>query len=150
MAQVIATWFLTQATMASILGDWFFIKEDYSDDFCNVYKGDGHNLFGKMCGKQLTESKPIVQALQGMILTNLALSILLFFTTITKPTMVLYKLATSVVIMILGIIVVALWHTTNKGDVISSDIVNYFGVGWVFQLVTVFFAFVATILNIIG
>lgn len=137
--QIIISWFLTQATMSSVLGDWFFVSKTVDiDNNCTIYKGDAHNLFGNICYANVTEIIDIAKTIQVFILANLALSVILFFTLISKPNMKIFKMLTSFLIFIFSTISTILWHTTHKE--IDDEEINYFGVGWYFQVAAVVFS----------
>lgn len=139
ITQVIISWFLTQATMSSVLGDWFFVQKTVIiDNNCTIYKGDAHNLFGNICDANVTEIIDIAKTIQGFILANLALSIILFFTLMSKPNMKVFKMLTSFLVFIFSTISTILWHTTHKE--IDDEHINFFGVGWYFQVAVVLFS----------
>ena len=148
MVHTITAWFLSQAAMASVLGDWFFIKKDNTTGDCQIYKGDAHNLFGNICDQSIKDIEPTVQTLQALVCTNLALSVIYFFATYLKEEMIFFKILLSFVVFVIGLITCILWHTTDKENMPSG--VNYFGVGWYFQLVVVVFALTGALLNFTG
>lgn len=139
LEHVVIAWFISQATMASVLGDWFFITKGSTVGDCTVYKGDAHNLFGNICDDPVASLINTSKALRSMAIANVALAVVLIFTTIIRPNMKLFKIVTAFVIFCMSLLVTILWHTTSKSNELPED-VNYFGVGWYFQLVVSVFS----------
>lgn len=148
MSQITIAWFLSQSTMATVLGDWFFIKHYYSTGTCTLYDGDAHNLFGTLCGVDLTDINSTVASIQGMILANMALSIMLFFAVYFKPDLKIFKMVVALIMFILSSTSSILWHTIDKDTLPDTvDIVNYYGVGWYFNTGVILFSFISMCLT---
>lgn len=140
---LIIAWFLSQASMASVLGDWFVITKNDTFDNCIVYKGNGHNLFGSICDENITALIGIAGTLQGLVLANVSLSVILVFTTIVRPNMNFFRFVTAFLIVIMSTMTTILWHTTHKE--INTEYIRYTGVGWYFQLATIIFSITSCI-----
>ena len=149
MAQVIIAWFLAQSTMATVLGDWLYITEHLVVSDCHGYKGDAHNLFGNVCGTLLVDINSTVKTIQGLVLTNMALSVIYFFGVYMKPDNRWFKLILGLFIFTTGIISTVLWHTTDNESNVLNSVTNYYGIGWFFNIIVVVLAFIAIGLNII-
>lgn len=150
MAQIINAWFLSQAAMASVLGDWFYMKDDFTSGTCTVYKGNAHNLFGNICNDSIADLNSTVTVIQGLILANVALSVIYFFSVYMKPENRWFKLILGLIIFILGIISSIIWHSTDKSTFTVDSVTNYYGIGWFLNICVIFFAFIAVGLNFIN
>lgn len=140
--------FLSHAAIASVLGDWFYIKRDTVENgSCHLYRGDAHNLFGNLCDNAISDLESTVNTLQALVCANLAFSVVYLFANFLKwNEMKMFKLLLGLTIFVGGIITCILWHTTDKSKLPPDDVVNYFGVGWWMQLLVVIFSLVVTLL----
>lgn len=149
LEQIILAWFISQATMASVLGDWFLITKGSTVGDCTVYKGDAHNLFGNICDDPVSTLIHTAVALRSMAIANVILATVLFFSTILLSKMKLFKIVTAFVIFIMSLFITIIWHTTDKSNTLPED-VNYFGVGWYFQLIVAVLSVVSCVVTIIS
>lgn len=147
MVHIINSLFLSQSALASVLGDWFFITKNNSTSSCHIYYGDAHNLFGNICGKSITDLEPTAKTIQAFISTNLALAVIHFFATYLRKDMKIFNIILSLIIFTIGLISSILWHTTDKENMPSDDVINYYGVGWIFQVAVVAFAAASLLLS---
>lgn len=144
--QIILCWFISHSAIASVLGDWYVIKDDVLHDGCQLYKGAGHNLFGSICGEPLDHAITTTDTLKTFVVLNLILSTVLFYNTLIVPKMKFFRALTSFVLFVFATIISIIWHTTTKSDTIPHVAhINFFGVGCIFQILVAVFSLIMTI-----
>lgn len=137
LSEIIVAWFISHTTIASVLGDWFVINNTVKHNSCQLYKGQAHNLFGNICEDSLADLFTAVKTMQAFVILNLLLSTVYVFTTIAAPNTKGFRLLTVFVIFVVSTVTTIMWHTTGRSyDIPPTIHINYYGVGWVFQLVT--------------
>lgn len=152
--QLIIAWFLSQGSISAILGDWFVFKNNYDASHvapnCMISKGDAHNMFGKVCGLNLTSIFKGAALIQAFLLTILALNFIYFLTIVLDRNTLRFQMInfiTTFLILGLSISVTITWYTSTT-LLINKDNIYYHGWGSIFNIIVTAVSFAAVILNV--
>lgn len=136
-----SSFIVANAAITGLLGDWFVFKGTSQvlpgwDTECKVYGGEAYNLFGSICGTNLSDIENIVTTLQILMSVNLAFALLLFLLVAFKRLKRNLIKLSAFIILVLTVTSVSLWATYDFAVLpTESDKINCYGAGWIMAIV---------------
>lgn len=130
---------IANTAVAALTGDWMFFEGEpnlvvvSNDVSCMVYNHEAYNLFGTICGVDLSDIESFITTLQITLSVNLSFSLLLFFLIAFNRMRKKMIVFTTLIIMGLTVSTLLLWELSEKTKLPSKG-VNYRGAGWYLTL----------------